>query len=74
MPPSVLEPWSPIVDPLLSQCPPRRSIRAFALVMLVALEPCNFTAAILPCRVFLFLVDLSGLDVMRCLTVPPLIP
>ena len=35
-PPPVLEPWSPIDDPLLSQCPPRRSIRASALVMCYA--------------------------------------
>ena len=42
--------------------------------MLVAFEPSDCTAAILLCRMFMLVADLSSLDVMRCLTVPPLIP
>jgi len=66
------EPWSPIVDPAIAQCPPGGLSPAFIHVLLVALEPS--TAAILLCRMSLFVVDQSDLDVMRCLTVPPLIP
>ena len=68
------EPWSPIVDPAIVPVPSRRSSPAFIPVMLVSLELSDCTAAILLCRMFMLVADLSSLDVMRCLTVPPLIP